>query len=77
MLVVDERVAERFTASGGPVDRMMYCCLPTAMVERPTAATGTVMRADTLRRYADEGDLIDVEVLPVENDLFRLYRLRP
>jgi 2-polyprenyl-3-methyl-5-hydroxy-6-metoxy-1,4-benzoquinol methylase len=79
-LIVDERVAERFEAPGDEVERMMYGwsvthCLPTQMVERPTAATGTVMRADTVREYATAAGFARVAVLPVENDLFRLYRL--
>jgi hypothetical protein len=52
-------------------------CLPTQLVERPTAATGTVMRADALRAHAEAAGFRRVEVLPVENDLFRLYRLYP
>jgi hypothetical protein len=40
-------------------------------------ATGTVMRADTLRRYAAEAAFGSVEILPIENDFFRFYRLRP
>ena len=80
-LVVDERVADRFTAPGDDIERMMYgwsitCCLPTAMVEEPSAATGTVMRADLLRRYAADAGFATVEVLPVDNELFRFYRLR-
>ena len=38
--------------------------------------TGTVMRADTLRRYATEAGFADVEVLLIEHDVFRFYRLR-
>lgn len=80
-LVVDERVADRFTAPGDDIERMMYgwsitCCLPTAMVDEPSAATGTVMRTDLLRRYAAEAGFATVEVLPVDNELFRFYRLR-
>jgi SAM-dependent methyltransferase len=82
VLVVDERVADRFTAPGDDVERMMYGwsvvhCLPTQLVERPTAATGTVMRADAVRDHAEAAGFARVEVLPVENDLFRLYRLYP
>jgi hypothetical protein len=33
------------------------------------------MRAPTLRRYAQDGGFADVEVLPVENMLWRFYRL--
>ncbi|WP_205315124.1 methyltransferase domain-containing protein [Nonomuraea lactucae] len=80
VLVVDERVAERFTAPGDEVERMMYGwsvthCLPTQLVDQPSAATGTVLREDTVRRYADEAGFSTCSVLPVENDFFRLYRL--
>jgi len=80
VLVVDERVADEFTAPGDEVERVMYGwsivhCLPTQMVDEPTAATGTVMRTGTLRRYAEEAGFGRVDVLPVENDFFRLYRL--
>jgi hypothetical protein len=36
-----------------------------------------VMRPDMLRGYAAEAGFTDVEVLPVESDFFRFYRLRP
>jgi 2-polyprenyl-3-methyl-5-hydroxy-6-metoxy-1,4-benzoquinol methylase len=80
VLVVDERVADSFTAPGDDVERYMYgwsilSCLPTGMASQPSAATGTVMRADTLARYASEAGFSRVEVLPVEHDFFRLYRL--
>jgi 2-polyprenyl-3-methyl-5-hydroxy-6-metoxy-1,4-benzoquinol methylase len=82
VLVGDERVAERFTAPGDEVERMMYGwsvlhCLPTQLVEQASAATGTVMRADAVRGFAEAAGLARVEVLPIENDLFRFYRLRP
>jgi 2-polyprenyl-3-methyl-5-hydroxy-6-metoxy-1,4-benzoquinol methylase len=82
VLVVDERVAETFTAPGDDLERLMYgfsvlCCLPNGLAEQPSAATGTVMRPDTLRRYAAAAGFDAVEILPIEHDLFRLYRLRP
>jgi hypothetical protein len=82
VLVVDERVADGFTAPGDEVERMMYGwsvthCLPTQMVDHPSAALGTVLRADTVRECAFEAGYAEVEVLPVENDFFRLYRLHP
>jgi hypothetical protein len=81
VLVVDERVADELLAPGDPVERMMYgwsivCCLPTAMVDTPSAATGTVMRTEVLRRYGKDAGLDAVDVLPVDNELFRFYRLR-
>jgi SAM-dependent methyltransferase len=80
VLIVDERVADQFTAPGDDVERMMYGfsilhCLPVGMAEQPSAATGTVMRQDTLRRYAKEAGYQAVDVLPIENDFYRFYRL--
>ncbi len=80
VLIVDEKVADRFTAPGDEVERYMYGfsilhCLPVGMVEQPSAATGTVMREATMRRYAEEAGFGAVEVLPIEHDFFRFYRL--
>lgn len=47
------------------------------MSEQPSAATGTVMRADTMRAYAIEAGFSDVEVLDIPHDLLRFYRLIP
>jgi len=82
VLVADERVADAFIAPGDEVERMMYGwsvthCLPTQMVDRPSAALGTAMRADTVRDLASDAGYTRVEVLPVENDFLRLYRLYP
>jgi SAM-dependent methyltransferase len=79
-LVVDEKVAESFEAPGDEVERYMYGfsilhCLPVGMVDQPSAATGTVMRTDTLRGFAAEAGFREVEVLPIEHDFFRFYRL--
>jgi 2-polyprenyl-3-methyl-5-hydroxy-6-metoxy-1,4-benzoquinol methylase len=82
VIVMDENVAERFTAPGDEMERFFYgasvlCCLPTGMASQPSAATGTVMRPDTLRRYAIEAGFRAVELLPLEHPFFRFYRLRP
>jgi len=50
-------------------------CLPNGLAEQPSAATGTVMRTDTLRRYAMAAGFRDVEVLGIEHPFFRFYRL--
>jgi 16S rRNA G1207 methylase RsmC len=81
MLIVDERVADAFTAPGDEMERLFYgfsvlCCLPAAMAEPPSAATGTVMRPDTLRSYAQQAGFASVEVLPIAHDFFRFYLLR-
>ena len=80
VLVMDEAVAEEFTAPGSEVDRLMYgysllCCLPDGRSHEPSVATGTVMRPDTLRRYARDAGFSGVDILPLENDFFRFYRL--
>jgi 2-polyprenyl-3-methyl-5-hydroxy-6-metoxy-1,4-benzoquinol methylase len=82
VLLVDERVSDSFTAPGDEVERMMYGwsvthCLPTQMADQPSAALGTVLRADTVRELAAQAGFAAVDVLPVENDFFRLYRLSP
>ena len=80
VVVMDERVAESFTAPGDEVERLMYgysllCCLADGMAHQPSAGTGTVMRPSTLRRYAAEAGFADVEILDIANDFFRFYRL--
>lgn len=81
VLVVDERVADELTAPAGPMDRWYYgfslaVCLPDGLSHDPSAGTGTVMRPATLERYARAAGFSALEVLPVEHDLFRFYRLR-
>ncbi len=82
VLIVDERVGDAFTPEGNDVERMMYGwsilhCLPVGMTDENAAGTGTVMRADTLRRYASEAGFSQVEILPIEHFFFRFYRLTP
>ena len=82
VLVVDERVGESFSTTENDIDWMMYGwsilhCLPVGMADKPSAATGTVMRADTLRSYASAAGFKSVDILPIENYFFRFYRLIP
>ena len=37
--------------------------------------TGTVMRPATFEAYAIQAGFGSVEILPIENDFFRFYRL--
>ncbi len=80
VVVADERTEEQFTAPGSEMERFLYAfsplhCLAVSMQDGG-AGTGTVMRPDTVRRYAAEAGFPDVEVLDVEHPQFRLYRLR-
>lgn len=80
VIIVDERVGDAFTPTGNEVEWMMYGwsvlhCLPVGMADQPTTGTGTVMRTDTLRQYAQAAGFHKVEVLPIDNFFFRFYRL--
>jgi 2-polyprenyl-3-methyl-5-hydroxy-6-metoxy-1,4-benzoquinol methylase len=80
LIVVDERVADSFSAPGDDVERFMYgwsmvTCLPDGRSRSPSVATGAVMRPDVLRSYATAAGFSRVDILPIENDFFRFYRL--
>lgn len=80
VLIVDERVGDTFTAQGNDIEWMMYGwsilhCLPVGMANNHNGGTGTVMRTETLRRYADEAGFRSVEILPIENFFFKFYLL--
>jgi 2-polyprenyl-3-methyl-5-hydroxy-6-metoxy-1,4-benzoquinol methylase len=80
VIIADERVGDTFTPTGNDVEWMMYGwsvlhCLPVGMADQPSVGTGTVMRTDTLRKYVHEAGFREVEVLPIDNFFFRIYRL--
>ena len=80
VLIADEKVAGTFGAIGDDVERVMYGwsilhCLPVCMVDQPSAETGAVIRESTMRRYAEEAGFRAVDVLPIEHDFFRFYRM--
>jgi 2-polyprenyl-3-methyl-5-hydroxy-6-metoxy-1,4-benzoquinol methylase len=80
VVVMDERVSESFSPDAGDIEHLMYgfsnfICLPDGMAHGHSAGTGTVMRPDTLRRYAREAGFEDIEILPIETDFWRFYRI--
>ncbi len=82
MVIVDERVADGFSAPGDDLERFAYGfsvfhCLPVGMIDEGAAGTGTVMRVDTVKSYAEKAGFGTFEVLPIENDFCRFYRLIP
>jgi len=82
VLVMDERVSEAFELPTTETERFLYqcsvlLCLPNGMAEQPSAATGTVMREETMRRYAEGAGFSSVRVVPIEHELFRFYPLKP
>jgi protein-L-isoaspartate O-methyltransferase len=81
VMVMDERVAESFSAPADEIERLMYgwstlVCLPDGMAHPDSVGTGTVMRPAMLERYARAAGFGGVEILPVEHDFWRFYRLR-
>jgi hypothetical protein len=82
VFVGDERTEDSFTAPASERERLYYgfsilACLPSGMVGPDPAGTGTVIRSETLRRYATEAGFARVDVLPIENDSWRFYLLTP
>jgi 2-polyprenyl-3-methyl-5-hydroxy-6-metoxy-1,4-benzoquinol methylase len=80
VLVMDERAADSFAEGEGPIEAFLYGasvlhCLPVGMSDQPSAATGTVMRTETVRSYAADAGFAGTDVLPIEHDMFRFYRL--
>ena len=81
VFIMDERVADRFEPDAGGLEWLMYgCsvlhCLPVSMCPPGRAGTGTVMRPETLRRYASQAGFASFTVLDIEHPMFRFYLLR-
>jgi ubiquinone/menaquinone biosynthesis C-methylase UbiE len=82
VFMIDEKVADEFTAPAPDLERYHYgwsvmSCLPGAMGDPETSATGAVMRTAVLRRYAEQAGFRSVEVLPIDTPEWRFYRLHP
>ena len=82
VLIADERVAETFTAPGDEAERMFYgysvvACLANGLVEKPSVASGTVLRPSAVEAIAREAGFSRFAVLPTEHSSFRFYRLDP
>jgi 2-polyprenyl-3-methyl-5-hydroxy-6-metoxy-1,4-benzoquinol methylase len=81
LIVADEKVEDVFTAPASETERLFYaysvlCCLPAAMDDETSAATGTVMRRSTFERYASEAGFSEpVDILDFEHDFLRFYRI--
>lgn len=80
VVVMDERVGERFTGDPDPVEQLMYgfsliCCLADGRNADTSVATGTVMRPATLAAYATAAGFGSAAILPLEHDTFRFYLL--
>jgi len=79
VLVVDERTEESFTVPTSEMERFFYSfstmhCLAVSMQDGGVG-TGTVIRPDTMYRYATQAGFTTIETLSVEHPQFVLYRL--
>ena len=75
VVIMDEAVADDFTAPGDPVEQAMYgystlICLPDGLSSTPSEGTGTVMRRSILTDYATRAGFASVEVLPIQEFAF-------
>jgi 2-polyprenyl-3-methyl-5-hydroxy-6-metoxy-1,4-benzoquinol methylase len=80
ILIADMKVDEQFRAPGSDFERYVYGwsvfgCLHGSL-EGGGVGTGTAMRPATLRGYAADAGLT-VEIVPIEHDSWRFYRLVP
>jgi SAM-dependent methyltransferase len=81
VIVADEKVSERFAAPGDELERLNYGfsvlhCLAVGREDEHSAGTGTVMRPHTVDEYARAAGFAGAEVLPIEHDFWRFYRMR-
>jgi SAM-dependent methyltransferase len=81
ILIVDMKAAETFAAPGDDLDRYLYgwsvmSCLHDGLQDGGVG-TGAVMRPATLRAYGLEAGLPRFDILPIDHDSWRFYRLRP
>ena len=79
VVVADERTEDEFALPRSEMERLFYAfgtlhCLSVSM-QNGGAGTGTVIRAETVRRLASEAGFDHVDVLDVDHPQFRLYRL--
>ncbi len=80
VLVVEEKVGEAFTLPASPNDRLNYgwsvlTCLPSAMCGPGAAGTGTLLRRETLLRYAREAGFSSIEDAGVPHDAWTFWRV--
>jgi len=82
VVVMDERAQEEFTGdTENDIEKLLYgfsltCCLADCKSHPNSAATGSVMRPSQLEWYAIEAGFRGLEILPIEHDFFRFYKLK-
>lgn len=82
VLIADEAVGDSLTENRNFLGHYFYNwsvlhCLPQALVYPNAAGTGTVMRPAVLKQYAADAGFSRVDILLIENPVWRFYRLTP
>ncbi|WP_402463970.1 class I SAM-dependent methyltransferase [Isoptericola aurantiacus] len=82
VVVMDEAAEDTFAAPADEVQRALYgfsilCCLPDSLSHPGSVGTGTLIRRDTVARYAHEAGFTSVADLPIADfGFWRFYELR-
>ncbi len=81
VLVVEEKSGEAFSIPATANDRLNYgwsvlTCLSSAMNGPGAAGTGTVLRRETLERYAREAGFSSIEDAGVPHEAWTFWRMR-
>lgn len=82
VLLAEEAVGDTLEENQNFLGHLMYNfstlhCLPQSMAFADSAGIGTVMGPSKVRRYAEDAGFSKVDILPIENPLWRFYRLTP
>lgn len=82
VLIADEAVSDRLEENRNFLGQYCYNwsvlhCLPQALVYPNAAGTGTVMGPAQLTQYAQAAGFSRIDILPIENPVWRFYRLTP
>ena len=83
VVVMDERAEEEFAPGGSEIERLLAAssvlhCLPVGPLAGRTPPRPVRCSARTsMRHYATEAGYAQVEVAPIEHDVFRFYVLTP
>jgi len=81
VIVMEEHVAETFTAPGDEVERFMAAagtlwCVPQGRTDAGSEVVGPLaIRPAMMRRLAESAGFGSVEILPIEHPFWRFYRL--
>jgi len=83
VVVMEERVADEFTAPGDEVERFMAAagtvwCIPQGRTVPDSEVVGPLsIRPTVMQALAEQAGFRGFEILPIEHPFFRFYRLDP